>query len=34
MLETYPKERTFAKRFLQDIFPSSIGIDRKGTTFF
>ena len=26
-----PKERTFAKHFSQDIFPSSVGIDCKGT---
>ena len=29
-----PKERTFAKHFSQDIFPSSVGIDCKGNTFF
>ena len=33
MSETYP-ERTFAKRFSQDIFPSSVGIGDKGTTKF
>ena len=26
--------KTFAKRFSQDIFPSSVGIDCKGTTKF
>ena len=30
MSETYP-ERTFAKRFSQDIFPSSVGFGDKGT---
>ena len=29
-----PKERTFAKHFPQDIFPSSVGINCKGNTFF
>ena len=33
MSETYP-ERTFAKRFSQDIFPSSVGFGCKGTTKF
>ena len=33
MSETYPK-RTFAKRFSQDIFPSSVGIGDKDTTLF
>ena len=26
--------KTFAKRFSQDIFPSSVGIDCKGTELF
>ena len=29
-----PQERTFAKRFSQDIFPSSVGFECKGTTKF
>ena len=33
MSETYP-ERTIAKRFSQDIFPSSVGIGGKGTEKF
>ena len=33
MSETYP-ERTIAKRFSQDIFPSSVGIDCKITNNF
>ena len=33
MSETYPR-KTFAKRFSQDIFPSSVGIGDKGTTKF
>ena len=33
MSETYP-ERTIAKRFSQDISPSSVGIGCKGTTIF
>ena len=33
MSETYP-ERTFAKRFSQDIFPSSVGIGCKGSEKF
>ena len=33
MSETYPR-KTFAKRFSQDIFPSSVGIGCKGTTIF
>ncbi len=28
------QERTFAKRFSQDIFLSNVGIDCKGNTFF
>ena len=28
------QERTFAKRFSQDIFPSSVGIDCKGSEIF
>ena len=30
MSETYPR-KTFAKRFSQDIFPSSVGFGGKGT---
>ena len=33
MSETYPR-KTFAKRFSQDKFPSSVGIGDKGTTKF
>ena len=33
-MSNLPKERTFAKRFSQDIFPSSVGFDCKGTTKF
>ena len=33
MSETYP-ERTFAKHFSQDIFPSSVGIGCKGSEKF
>jgi len=29
-----PPKKTFAKRFSQDIFPSSVGIVGKGTTIF
>ena len=28
------QERTIAKRFSQDIFPSNVGIDRKGSKKF
>ena len=33
-MSNLPKERTFAKRFSQDIFPSSVGFECKGTTKF
>ena len=33
MSETYPR-KTFAKRFSQDIFPSSVGIGDKGSEKF
>ena len=33
MSETYPR-RNLAKRFSQDIFPSSVGIGCKGTIKF
>ena len=33
-MSNLPKERTFAKRFSQDIFPSSVGFGCKGTTKF
>ena len=33
MSETYP-ERTIAKRFSRDIFPSSVGIGCKGSEKF
>ena len=33
-MSNLPKERTFAKRFSQDIFPSSVGFECKGTIKF
>ena len=33
-MSNLPKERTFAKRFSQDIFPSSVGIGDKVTNLF
>ena len=30
-VKNLPKERTFAKRFSQDIFPPSVGFGCKGT---
>ena len=31
MSETYPRKTHIAKRFSQDIFPSSVGFGGKGT---